>query len=70
MPYKSMAFYMHLLYHCKMAKVGFEWNAEKDIANLEKHGVSFSVAQYAFADPLRIIARDETHSLDSPFYVS
>lgn len=44
--------------------VNFEWNAEKDTANTEKHGVSFSIAQYAFADPLRVIAKDDTHSQD------
>ena len=47
-----------------MAKAKFEWDAEKDVANLEKHNVSFSIAQYAFADPLRVIAKDETHSQD------
>lgn len=26
------------------------------------HGISFSRAQYAFADPQRVIARDEAHS--------
>ena len=45
-----------------MAKAKFEWDAEKDTQNQEKHGVSFSVAQYAFADPLRVIAKDESHS--------
>lgn len=45
-----------------MAKTKFEWDAEKDTQNQEKHGVSFSVAQYAFADPLRVIAKDESHS--------
>ena len=45
-----------------MAKIKFEWDAEKDTANLEKHHISFSIAQYAFADPQRVIAIDETHS--------
>jgi uncharacterized protein len=45
-----------------MAKTRFEWDAEKDGLNFEKHGVSFAVAQYAFADPQRIIAKDESHS--------
>ena len=47
-----------------MAKTKFEWNEEKDAENLKKHSVLFSVAQYAFADPLRVIAKDETHSQD------
>ena len=45
-----------------MAKTKFEWNAEKDTLNQEKQGISFSVAQYVFADPLRVIAKDESHS--------
>lgn len=45
-----------------MAKTKFEWDAEKDELNSEKHGVAFAVAQYAFADPHRIIAKDESHS--------
>ena len=45
-----------------MAKTTFEWDADKDLLNQEKHGISFAVAQYAFADPKRIIAKDETHS--------
>jgi uncharacterized DUF497 family protein/predicted DNA binding CopG/RHH family protein len=45
-----------------MAKIRFEWDAEKNGLNREKHGVSFVAAQYAFADPQRIIAKDESHS--------
>jgi uncharacterized protein len=45
-----------------MAKTHFEWDSEKDSANQQKHGVSFTLAQYAFADPQRVIARDESHS--------
>jgi uncharacterized DUF497 family protein len=39
----------------------FEWNVEKDLLNQEKHGVSFSQAQFVFADPRRIIAEDLAH---------
>ena len=42
--------------------VGFEWDPEKDRENREKHGVSFGLAQYAFADPERVIAKDMTHN--------
>jgi hypothetical protein len=42
-------------------KDSFEWDPEKDLLNQEKHGVSFSEAQFAFADPNRIIAEDMTH---------
>lgn len=40
----------------------FEWDADKDIKNQEKHGVSFELAQHAFLDPYRIFAEDQTHS--------
>ena len=45
-----------------MKKTRFEWNADKEAENLEKHGVPFSLAQYAFADPRRVIAEDLAHS--------
>lgn len=45
-----------------MAKTRFDWDPDKDAENQEKHGVSFSRAQYAFADPRRVIAKDEAHS--------
>lgn len=47
-----------------MSKTNFEWDSEKDLINQKKHGVSFSLAQYAFADPKRVIAKDENHSQD------
>ena len=40
----------------------FEWDPEKDRENQLRHGVSFEIAQYAFADPRRVIAHDLTHS--------
>ena len=40
----------------------FDWDPEKDLVNQIKHGVSFSEAQTAFADPDRIIAEDLPHS--------
>lgn len=45
-----------------MVKTTFEWDAEKDAINQERHGISLFIAQYAFADPLRVIAKDESHS--------
>jgi len=35
---------------------------QKNLENQEKHGVSFEAAQYAFADPHLLIAKDITHS--------
>ena len=40
----------------------FEWDTAKDRTNQNKHGVSFTRAQYAFADPKRVILEDVTHS--------
>ena len=45
-----------------MAKTRFEWDSDKDVENLAKHGVPFSLAQFAFADPNRVIAEDVAHS--------
>lgn len=42
--------------------VAFEWDNKKDSENIERHGVSFRQAQYAFADPRRVIAKDVGHS--------
>lgn len=45
-----------------MARTRFEWDPRKDAENQRKHGVAFAKAQYAFADPGRVIARDLDHS--------
>ncbi len=45
-----------------MSQAHFEWDADKDDANQQKHHVSFADAQYAFADFNRVIARDLQHS--------
>ena len=51
-----------------MSQERFEWNADKDVANQAKHGVSFADAQFAFADPYRVIAEDLAHSRGEPRY--
>lgn len=45
-----------------MGKTEFEWDFEKDRANIKKHGISFGKAQNAFLDPDRVIAEDLDHS--------
>jgi len=45
-----------------MPRVQFEWDPDKDAANQRKHKVSFADAQFAFADPQRVIAKDLDHS--------
>ena len=47
----------------------FEWDERKNLANINKHGVSFYVTQYAFADSDRVILADLKHSrLEKRFY--
>ena len=45
-----------------MNTVRFEWDEKKNRQNQTKHGVSFELAQYVFADPKRVIAEDLSHS--------
>jgi hypothetical protein len=45
-----------------MPKTRFDWDQDKDEKNHKKHGVSFALAQLAFADPKRVIAEDLSHS--------
>ena len=40
----------------------FDWDRDKSLRNIEKHGVSFKVAATAFFDPNAIIFTDEDHS--------
>lgn len=51
-----------------MAKVLFDWDQDKDDKNYKKHGVSFVLAQLAFADPKRVIAEDVGHRSSEPRY--
>ena len=51
-----------------MSKGSFEWSAGKDLLNQVKHGVSFELAQHAFADPRRVIAADHSHSTSERRY--
>ena len=51
-----------------MAKARFEWDPGKDQENQGKHGVAFAMAQFAFADPKRVIAEDLSHSSSEKRY--
>ncbi len=42
----------------------FEWDEEKDKANLKKHRVSFDEAVTVFTDPFSITIDDPDHSID------
>lgn len=43
--------------------VSFEWDANKDGINQQKHGISFDSACYVFEDLFAIIEYDEKHSV-------
>ena len=45
-----------------MKNVRFDWDDSKDIENQRKHHVAFSLAQYVFLDPKRVILQDVGHS--------
>ncbi len=49
-------------------KAWFEWDEQKNRENIEKHGVSFYLAQYAFADPNRVILENLKHSQEEKRY--
>lgn len=42
----------------------FQWDPNKAVVNLRKHGVSFEEAVMVFKDPLALIFDDEEHSDD------
>jgi uncharacterized DUF497 family protein len=44
--------------------VRFEWDDEKAVANLEKHGVSFGEATEVFYDPNALEGFDAEHSAE------
>ena len=42
--------------------LSFEWDENKNKANIEKHSINFKLAQRVFLDKSRVIARDLEHS--------
>ena len=47
----------------------FEWDDQKALANVKKHGVTFGEATEVFYDPNAIEASDPEHSDDDRFVV-
>jgi uncharacterized DUF497 family protein len=50
--------------------VEFEWDAEKDRINQQKHGVSFAEAMTVFGDPLARTVSDPRHSVGEYRYLT
>ena len=48
----------------------FEWDTDKALSNLKKHGVDFDDAAMVFGDPNRIEEFDALHSVDEDRYVT
>ncbi|MCL2699467.1 MAG: BrnT family toxin [Defluviitaleaceae bacterium] len=46
----------------------FEWDEDKNLSNIEKHGVSFEIAKEVFSDPKRLTLLDEDHSQEENRY--
>jgi uncharacterized protein len=47
----------------------FEWDEEKALTNVEKHGVSFDEASTVFADDFSLTLYDERHSTYEDRYI-
>jgi hypothetical protein len=47
----------------------FEWDENRAIANLAKHGVSFEEAKTVFDDPFYVDFYDPDHSVDEHRYI-
>ena len=50
------------MYSVHMKELRFEWDQEKNLANIRKHGVSFEEAQSTFKDEHAIQFFDPDHS--------
>ncbi|MEG0179566.1 MAG: BrnT family toxin [Oscillospiraceae bacterium] len=48
----------------------FEWNSEKEQANIKKHNLDFTTAAYVFDDTDRLEFFDKIHSTDENRYVT
>lgn len=49
--------------------IKFEWNANKALSNMEKHGVSFEEASSVFNDEFAIQYYDPDHSVDEDRFI-
>ena len=47
----------------------FEWDAEKEKINIQKHGISFEEACYVFSDPYALNKYDDDHSEEEDRWV-
>jgi uncharacterized DUF497 family protein len=50
--------------------VEFEWDPEKEQANIQKHGVDFTEAATVFGDPLELTISDPDHAIGEYRFLS
>ena len=48
----------------------FEWDGEKEQANINKHGIDFAEAATVFGDPLEVTISDPDHSIGEYRFLS
>ena len=48
----------------------FEWDGEKELTNVDKHGVAFSEASTVFGDPFEVTIPDPDHSVGEYRFLS
>ncbi len=48
----------------------FEWDTEKELENIKKHGIDFTEAGTAFGDPLELTISDPAHSIGELRFLS
>lgn len=48
----------------------FEWDEDKNVSNMAKHGVSFETAALVFDDPYYIEMYDFEHSIDEDRFIA
>ena len=47
----------------------FDWDKQKNLLNIKKHGISFKIAALAFFDPNSTIISDEGHSQNEDRFI-
>lgn len=47
----------------------FEWDNQKALSNIKKHGISFEEASTAFGDILSIVIEDPLHSINENRFI-
>lgn len=57
------------MYSVRMSEIRFEWDADKDKANLRKHGISFEEARTVFFDEHAVQFFDPDHSAQEDRFI-